>query len=244
MLGWAVTDTGVARWENQDFFHLELSYATNLTVCVVCDGMGGARSGNIASRIAADAFTADLLLQVKPGMSRKNLGAALTSAVSAANAQVYEKAQTDSAYYGMGTTLVGAVVTPDYAVLTNVGDSRAYHISGDGIEQITRDHSLVEDLFERGEISREAAKKHSSKHLLTRVVGTDGTVASDLFYRDMAEGDFLLLCSDGLSNVVEDQEILFEVLHGGDLSLACDRLVNMANGRGGPDNITIILIHI
>jgi protein phosphatase len=244
MLGWAVTDTGVARRENQDFYHLELSHATNMAVCVVCDGMGGARSGNIASRIAADSFVSDLLLQVKPGMSHKSLGAALTSAVSAANLQVFEKSLTDNAYYGMGTTLAGGIVTPDYAVLANVGDSRVYHISGDGIEQITRDHSLVEDLYERGEISREAAKHHSSKHLLTRVVGTDGAVGTDLFYKELTEGDFLLFCSDGLTNVVEDQEILFEVLHGGDPSLACDRLVDTANGRGGPDNITIVLIHI
>jgi protein phosphatase len=244
MLGWAITDTGVARRENQDFYHLELSHAINLAVCVVCDGMGGARSGNVASRVAADTFIADLLLQVKPGMSQKNLRTAMASAVSAANAQVYEKAQTNAGYYGMGTTLVGAVVTPECAVLINIGDSRAYHISGDGIEQISRDHSLVEDLMHRGELSKEEAKHHPSKNLITRALGTDGAVVPDLFVRGMAEGDFLLLCTDGLTNAVEDQEILFEVLHGGDPSFACDRLTNMANSRGGPDNITIVLIHI
>ncbi|MCL2003535.1 MAG: Stp1/IreP family PP2C-type Ser/Thr phosphatase [Oscillospiraceae bacterium] len=244
MLGWAITDTGVARRENQDFYHLELSHATGLAVCVVCDGMGGMRSGNVASRVAADAFITDLLLQVKPGMSHKSLKTALAAAVSAANAQVFEKARTNAAYYGMGTTLIGAVVTPEYAVMANVGDSRAYHISGDGITQVSRDHSLVEDLMHRGELSREEAKHHPSKNLITRALGTDGIVAPDLFIREMAEGDFLLLCTDGLTNVVEDMEILFEVLHGGDPSLACERLVSMANSRGGPDNTTIVLIHI
>ncbi|MDR0326643.1 MAG: Stp1/IreP family PP2C-type Ser/Thr phosphatase [Oscillospiraceae bacterium] len=244
MLGWAITDKGVARRENQDSFYLELSHANDQAVCVVCDGMGGARSGNIASQIAADIFCGDLRLQVKPGMSQKSLKAALASAVSAANKQIYEKARTDADYCGMGTTLVGAVVTPDSAVVVNVGDSRAYHISQSGIRQITRDHSLIEDLVGRGELTREEAKNHPSKHLITRVLGTDQAVIPDLFIAEFEEGDFLLLCSDGLTNVVDDQEILFEVLHGGDPMLACDRLIGMANSRGGPDNITIILIHI
>ena len=244
MLGWAITDKGVARRENQDSFHLELSHANNQAICVVCDGMGGARSGNIASRIAADAFCNDLRLQIKPGMSHKNLKAALASAVSNANTQIFEKALTDASYCGMGTTLVGAVVTPEAAVIVNVGDSRAYFINEDGITQITRDHSLIEDLVERGEISREEAKNHPSKHLITRVLGTDTAVIPDLFVAEFREGDFLLLCSDGLTNVVDDQEILFEVLHGGDPMFACDRLTGMANNRGGPDNITVVLIHI
>jgi len=244
MLGWAISDKGVSRRDNQDYQHLEISHANNQAVCVVCDGMGGARSGNIASRVAADVFVNDLNLQVKPGMSEKSLKTALASAVSAANAQVFEKARSDASYYGMGTTLVGAVVTPEQAVIANVGDSRAYHISEEGIRQITRDHSLVEDLYERGELSYEETKNHPSKNLITRVVGTESAVIADLYTIELNEGDFLLLCSDGLTNVVEDQEILFEVLHGSDPAFACDRLTNMANGRGGPDNITTVLIHI
>jgi protein phosphatase len=239
-----VTDKGTARWENQDSFHLELSHAVDQAACVVCDGMGGARSGNVASRVAADVFIDSLLLQVKPGMNPKNLRAALASAVSSANRQVYEKAQTDASYCGMGTTLVGAVASPDGAVVVNVGDSRAYLISDEGIRQVTRDHSLIEDLLERGELSREEAKNHPSKNLITRALGTEETVIPDLYTVALGEGDFLLLCTDGLTNVVEDQEILFEVLHGGDPVFACDRLVSLANSRGGPDNITIVLIHI
>jgi protein phosphatase len=244
MLGWAVTDKGEKRADNQDYHHLELSYANGLGVCVVCDGMGGAKSGNIASKTAADAFINDLRLQLKSGMNRKGIKSALALAVSSANLQVYEKAQTDPVFYGMGTTLVGAVVTPDSAVIINVGDSRAYHITDDGIFQITRDHSLIEDLIERGEITREEGKTHPSKHLITRVLGTEDTVLPDLFSVELNEGDCLLLCSDGLNGVVEDQEILFEVLHGGDPAMACERLKDMANGKGGPDNITVVLVKI
>jgi protein phosphatase len=234
----------VARRDNQDTFHLELSHATNMAICVVCDGMGGAKSGNIASRIAADTFINDLRLQIKPGMSQKAVKSSLASAVSTANIGVFDKARGDTSCYGMGTTLVGAVVTPECAAIVNVGDSRAYLIGSGGISQITRDHSLIEDLVERGEISREEARNHPSKNLITRVLGTDDAVIPDLYTQPLAEGDFLLLCTDGLTNVVEDQEILFEVLHGGDPVFACDRLTNMANTRGGPDNITITLIHI
>lgn len=244
MIAWAITDKGMARRENQDSFHLEISHAAGQAICVVCDGMGGARSGNVASRIAADAFMTDIQLQAKPGMSSKNTRTALATAVAAANGRVFEKAQSDPAYFGMGTTLVGAVVTPNAAVVANVGDSRAYLIDENGIEQITRDHSLIEDLLQRGELSREEAKNHPSKNLITRVVGTDCSVIPDLYSVELQEGDFILLCTDGLTNVVEDQEILFETLHGGDPAGCCERLRDMANERGGPDNITIILIHI
>jgi protein phosphatase len=244
MLGWAVSDKGRTRSDNQDYHHLELSYASSMGICAVCDGMGGARSGNVASRTAADAFINDLKLQLKPNMSAKSIKSALALAVSSANLQVYEKARTDAAYYGMGTTLAGAVVTPNFAVIINVGDSRVYRISEQGILQITRDHSLIEDLVERGEITREEAKNHPSKHLITRVLGTEDVVYPDIYFTDLSEGDFLLLCSDGLTGVVEDQEILFEVLHGGDPALACERLTNIANQKGGPDNITVLLVRI
>ncbi len=244
MIAWAVTDKGLARRENQDSFHLEISHAVTQAVCVVCDGMGGAKSGNIASQIAADAFMDEIRFQAKPGMSPRGIRTSLASAVAAANKRVFEKAQSDSAFYGMGTTLVGAAVSRNSALIVNVGDSRAYLADADGITQITRDHSLIEDLIARKELSREEAKAHPSKNLITRALGTEAAVIPDLFAVDLKEGDFLLFCTDGLTNVVDDQEILFEILHGGDPASCCERLKNMANERGGPDNITIILVHI
>ncbi len=154
------------------------------------------------------------------------------------------KAQKESDCYGMGTTLVGAVVTPQNAVIVNVGDSRAYKISSAGIEQITRDHSLVEEMLERGELTREEARFHPSKNLITRALGTEPHIKPDIFTVLVEEGDFIMLCTDGLTNVMDDQEILFEVMHGGDPALCCERLVETCNNRGGPDNITIVMIHI
>ncbi|MDR1692320.1 MAG: Stp1/IreP family PP2C-type Ser/Thr phosphatase [Oscillospiraceae bacterium] len=244
MIAWAITDKGLARRENQDSFHLEVSHAVTQAVCVVCDGMGGAKSGNVASQMAAGVFMDEMRVLAKPGMSQKGIRGALAGAVAAANRSVFIKAQSGAAYYGMGTTLVGAAVSKNAALVVNVGDSRAYLIDSDGIEQVTRDHSLVEDLILRGEITREEAKAHPSKNLITRALGTEEAVIPDLFSVDLKDGDFLLLCTDGLTNVVDDQEILFEVLHGGDPNSCCERLKNLANDRGGPDNITIVLIHI
>ncbi|MDR1668363.1 MAG: Stp1/IreP family PP2C-type Ser/Thr phosphatase [Oscillospiraceae bacterium] len=244
MIAWAITDKGLARRENQDSFHLEVSHAVNQALCVVCDGMGGAKSGNVASQMAAGTFMDEMRFQAKPGMSPRAVRTALVSSVAAANMRVYEKAQSSSEFYGMGTTLVGAAVSRGSALIVNVGDSRAYLVDTEGITQITRDHSLVEDLIGRGELSREEAKVHPSKNLITRALGTEAAVIPDLFTVELREGDFLLLCTDGLTNVVDDQEILFEILHGGDPADCCERLKNLANDRGGPDNITLVLVHI
>lgn len=244
MFAWGMTDKGVSRQQNQDSFHLEVYHESDQAVCVICDGMGGARAGNVASELAVGVFVEEMRLALKPGMSQRSMRAALRSAVRAANDKVYDKSRPGSEFAGMGTTLVGCIATPDQAVVANVGDSRAYIIDKEGIERITRDHSLVEDLLARGELSREEAKNHPSRNLITRALGTDKDVHCDIYVLDLRPGDYLLLCSDGLTNTLEDQEILYEVLHGGDPAMCCRRLADMANGRGGPDNITIILVTV
>lgn len=142
----------------------------------------------------------------------------------------------------MGTTLVGALVEHDIVDVINVGDSRAYYISGDGIEQITRDHSLVEDLIQRGHITPQEARNHPNKNVITRALGVDRHLKGDLFRRKMAPGSMLLLCSDGLSNMLEDSEILFEALHGGTRAECCQRLLRLALRRGATDNVTAVLL--
>jgi len=244
MTAWGITDCGESRNQNQDAFHLEVLHENTRGMLAVCDGMGGANSGNVASLVAVNAFTGNLRSALGEDMEIGDLRNALLEAVKEANRQVYEKARSDMAYYGMGTTLVSAVATSDLAVVANVGDSRAYIIDDEGIERITRDHSVVEDLLYRGELSHEQAKSHPSKNLITRALGTENEVSPDIFSVDLRPGDFLLLCSDGLTNVLEDMEILYEVLHGGDPSSCCERLVAMSNERGGPDNITIILLSV
>ncbi len=244
MFAWGITDKGVSRQQNQDSFHLEVYHESDQAVCVICDGMGGARAGNVASELAVQVFVEEMRLALKPGMSQRSMRASLRSAVRAANDKVYGRSRPGSEFAGMGTTLVSCVATPGQAVIANVGDSRAYIIDRDGIERITRDHSLVEDLLARGELSREEAKNHPSRNLITRALGTDKDVHCDIYVLDLRPGDYLLLCSDGLTNTLEDQEILYEVLHGGDPAMCCRRLTDMANSRGGPDNITIILVSV
>ena len=144
----------------------------------------------------------------------------------------------------MGTTIVAAYAEENRAVILNEGDSRAYHIKPEGINRITRDHSLVEDLVQLGELTADEARFHPHKNLITRALGVESELRADLYEFDIHEGEYLLLCSDGLSNIVSDQEMLYEVLHGGDPDTCLDRLLTIAKNQGAPDNVTCILIQI
>ena len=144
----------------------------------------------------------------------------------------------------MGTTLVAAYITGKKAVVVNVGDSRCYAVSRNGIEQITRDHSLVETMIRRGELTVEQARYYPGKNYITRAIGTEPTVECDIFTRKLEREDALLLCSDGLHGIMDDQEILFEVVHGVNKAKCCQRLLDIAKQRGAPDNVTSILVMI
>ena len=209
---------------------------------MVCDGMGGARAGNVASMLAAQAF-GDTVLEglAEPKVKLDDL---LNTAVEQANCAVSARAEIDPDCLGMGTTLVAALVQDGVCHIVNVGDSRAYLVSGEGIRQITRDHSLVEDLVQRGEITRELARFHPQKHLITRALGVGEEAQADLFEEPCVPGSFLLLCSDGLSNVMDDQELLYEIIHGGEVSDCCQRLLDTVLSRGAPDNMTAVLLQM
>ena len=142
----------------------------------------------------------------------------------------------------MGTTLVAAVTDGSHVTVANVGDSRCYLIRDGGIQQLTKDHSVVEDMVDRGEIERADAWKHPRRNYITRALGAEEQVECDLFFRDLEPGDVLLLCSDGLSGVVNPQELLFEVVYGGELETAAERMVNIALERGAPDNVTALIL--
>ena len=144
----------------------------------------------------------------------------------------------------MGTTMVAVLVVEDTAYLLNIGDSRAYHIDRDGITRLTRDHSVVEDMVARGDITPEQARTHPRKNLITRALGAEERIRADLYERQLKSGDHLLLCSDGLSNIVTDQELLYEVIHGGEIEECCQRLLDIALSRGAPDNVTAVLFQI
>lgn len=240
---WGLTDPGCTRTQNQDAYQME-ALDKNTLLCVVCDGMGGARSGNVASSLAVDVFTQEVKRSWKPDMDGERLDQMLYSAVKLANFTVYDQAQQFEDFAGMGTTLVALLIQGKKATVVNVGDSRAYHVDQNGIRQLTVDHSLVQMMIARGELSPEKAKSYPGKNLITRAIGTEPVVNCDIFHRKVERGDCLLLCTDGLSNIIDDQEILFEVTYGLDKQQCCQRLLEIAKKRGAPDNVTSILVVI
>ena len=240
---WGLTDTGCVRKQNQDAYRIQ-QLDRSTVLCIVCDGMGGAKSGNVASSLAVDVFTEEIRRCWVPQMSLDKVDMAMRGAAKLANFTVFDQSNQFAEFEGMGTTLVAAIVSPTSAVVINVGDSRAYGIDQQGIRQITRDHSLVQMMVDRGDLTPEMAKSYPGKNFITRAVGTEPVVMSDLYHVDVRKGDYLLLCSDGLSNILDDQEILFEVLHGVNKRRCCKRLLDIAKSRGAPDNVTSVLILI
>ena len=241
MQSWALTDQGCVRSQNQDTYKIE-QLDKNTLLCVVCDGMGGAKSGNVASALASDVFVQEVSQNWNPGHSREKTSQILQDAVKLANITVFDQSRQIEEFEGMGTTLVAVLVHGRQVTAVNVGDSRAYKIDRAGIRQITKDHSVVQMMVDRGELTAEMARTYPGKNLITRAVGTEPSVLTDVFQLEVEKGDALLLCSDGLSNMMDDQEILFEVAHGVNKEHCCQRLLDIVKGRGAPDNVTSVLI--
>lgn len=239
MRTWGITDMGLVRRENQDAYDIRI--IAGYTVAVVCDGMGGTMGGRRASALAVDTFQQEMEKSLKAGMTPQQMTQVMGYSVALANDKVHKTAKEDPAYERMGTTLV-AVVAGERLAVTNVGDSRAYHIGRGGICQITKDHSVVEDLVESGNITPEEAKKHPQRNLITKALGPEASVQPDHFEVSWKQGDFILLCSDGLVNTVSDQEILFEVIHNGEPDTCLERLLAISRQRGAPDNVTAVLL--
>ncbi len=216
----------------------------NSVLCVVCDGMGGAKSGNVASTLAVDVFVQEVKRSYVPGMSQGEIDQMLEGAVKLSNFTVFDQAQQFEEFNGMGTTLVAVLVQNRQVTVVNVGDSRAYLVNKLGIRRLTTDHSLVQLMVERGELTPEMARTYPGKNYITRAIGTEGVVLCDITHLDVERGDSLLLCSDGLSNIMDDQEILFEVVHGVNKQYCCQRLLDIAKNRGAPDNVTSVLVLI
>ena len=240
---WGLTDPGCVRAQNQDTYVME-QLDRNSAVFVVCDGMGGAKSGNVASSLAAEVFVGEIKRSYSSLMDREKSDQMLRGAAKLANFTVYDQALQFEEFEGMGTTLVAALIRGKKATIINVGDSRAYGITSEGIFQLSTDHSVVQMMVDRGELTPETAKSYPGKNLITRAIGTESMVMCDIIHTDVEKGDCLLLCSDGLSNMMDDQEILFEVVHGGDPANCCQRLLDIAKMRGAPDNVTSVLIKI
>lgn len=239
-----VTDVGRHRKDNQDSWAFrDLDGAALL---VVCDGMGGAQAGGVASSVAAECFSNAVEERFSQG-SRDDpewWEDVLAEASALANRKVFELAQANPEYRGMGTTLVAALALPGESYVVNVGDSRCYLIENGMIRQVTVDHSLVQLLVDRGEITVEEARRHPQKNLITRALGVEPTVAFDLLRVETGQGSRLLLCSDGLSNVLPDSMLLQTSLEERDPEALCRRLVDRTLEQGAPDNVTVVLAQL
>lgn len=234
------THQGMVRKNNQDAFLTVLHEDKNRALLIVCDGMGGAKAGNIASTIAAHTF-ADKIEDLFSATNNRPSVRALRLAVDRANEAVFRESISDPDLEGMGTTLVAAVVDGRHTTLINIGDSRAYRIRGDDITQLTLDHSYVQELYRKGKLTAEEARHHPNRNLITRAVGVDEFVEADIFEGELAPTDLLLLCSDGLTGMLEDNEIVSLVNASRSLDEAVEHLIAAACDNGGSDNITAIL---
>ena len=240
---WGITDSGCVRPQNQDAWKIE-ELDRNSILCVVCDGMGGAKSGNVASNLAVEVFTQQVRDSWKSNMSPEEVDALLCNTVKLVNFTIHDQAMQVEDFAGMGTTLVAAVIQGKQVTVVNVGDSRCYHLREKGIRRITVDHSVVQMMIHRGELTPEQARKYPGKNLITRAVGPESSVQCDLFHVDVERGEGVLLCTDGLSNMMDDQEILFEFIHGSQQENCCLQLLEVAKNRGAPDNVTCVLVQI
>ena len=240
---WGITDPGCTRTQNQDTYQIEV-LDRNTLLGVVCDGMGGAKSGNVASTLAVDVFVQEVKRSWVSNMDPEQQEQMLRNAVKLTNFTVYDQAQQFEEFAGMGTTLVAVLIHGKHVTIANIGDSRAYSIKSDGVRQLTVDHSLVQMMIARGELTPEEARSYPGKNLITRAIGTESSVECDVVYRRLEKGECLMLCTDGLSNLVDEQEILFEVVHGVNKKSSCERLLEIAKNRGAPDNVTCVLIQI
>lgn len=233
------TDTGLVRENNQDSYTVfEIDGAV---VAIVCDGMGGAAEGALASNRAVRAVKEYIVERFYNGMSDISIKSLLISAIENANRDVHTLSLTDEKYDGMGTTAVVAIVLNENVYVAHAGDSRAYIKYGANLQQITKDHSVIQQMIEKGEISPEEAVNHPDKHIITRALGVDNEIRVDFCQEDFYDDSILILCSDGLTNYVKPDDII-NLTDDGCYYEFADRLVNLANSNGGGDNITVVAV--
>lgn len=231
----SLTNIGLVRKANEDKFFTDKERG----LFIVADGMGGHEAGELASTMAIKTLD-DFLTSEIIALSKGN---GLCQAIQIANELIYKESQQNNYYSGMGTTITAALFVDDLLIVGHIGDSRAYLIRDNTIRRLTNDHSLVGELLRKGELTESEAYRHPHRNILTRALGTEKEVEIDIHEYKIKSGDLILLCTDGLYNLVRDNEILAEVLkNGSDLKRTVNRLVQTALERGGVDNITIVLV--
>lgn len=228
----ACTDVGRVRKENQDSYYISPTYQYS----IIADGMGGHNGGEVASQMAISLLRA--YIDKQSPKNQQQVIKMLKSGFVEVNGIIFGMSMEDDALQGMGTTLIACYLIDQSAVIAHVGDSRLYHISDQKIEQVTKDHSIVEQLVDQGSITPEQAKTHPQKNMITRAIGTDAEVEADVYIISVKEHDIMLLCTDGLTNLVTADEIYALVKTSDDPQ----QLVDLANTRGGSDNITVIIM--
>lgn len=237
MQAYGLTDIGQTRTVNQDSIFYSLNPVGNLpNLFLVADGMGGHKAGDYAS-----SFTVKKFVETAPEILSKNPVTILNDTLKKVNTRLYEQAQRTPEMEDMGTTLVAGVCLNGALYIMNVGDSRLY-IVNDTIRQVTRDHSYVEELVSMGKLDKKNARNHENKNVITRAVGVSPRVMADFFEVEMQRKDQILLCSDGLTNMVSDAEILHIVNSERGIEEKVSRLVELANRNGGKDNISVVLV--
>lgn len=245
----SATHTGMVRSHNED----AIASDADIGLAVLADGMGGYNAGEVASGIAV-ALIGSELRQSVARTSLHRLGQAegdllairlMRSAVLKANTSIFEAASSQPQYAGMGTTLVAMLLRDNRVTVVHVGDSRLYVLREDRLSQVTRDHSLLQEQIDSGTITKEAARRSQNKNLVTRAVGIEPEVDPEIHTYDVRPGDIYLLCSDGLNDMVEDEDIELTLnAMGANLPLAASQLVQMANDNGGRDNVSVILVKV
>lgn len=237
----AKTNVGKCRLENQDTYYFKI-ISDQIAYGMVCDGMGGANGGKTASQTAVDVISEIIEQFFKTESAPYQITTLFRRAIRVANDKIFQLSQQQPELVGMGTTLVIAVMIKNDLYIANVGDSRAYLFFGDSVQQISVDHSAVQELIEQGKITRDEAKTHPRKNIITRALGVDSMVEFDYYTYNFLAGDRVLLCSDGLSNYCSDETLLSIVSGPEPLTKIVDMLIDYANEQGGNDNITALLL--
>lgn len=233
----SITDIGKKRSMNQDYvFTSEQSIGNLPNLFIVADGMGGHNGGGFAS-----AYTVEVMTKVIAGSSETLSRNIFEEAISRANKEVRKKSFENEELFGMGTTVVAATIIDNVLHVANVGDSRLYVIT-DEINQITKDHSYVEEMIRMGELDRVSARTHPKKNIITRAIGADEAVTADYFTVKLQPGSIVLMCSDGLTNMLDDEEIRMILSGSRDIVESAQKLVDAANEKGGKDNIAVVLV--
>ncbi len=238
MIAFGKTDVGIDRQTNQDYFYVSVEPIGTLpNLFIVADGMGGHKAGDVASKTAVECVLESI------EQSKKDVVSAMEEAITKANITLIEKAASNPDWEGMGTTMVMATIIEDTVYIANIGDSRLYLFNED-MSQITRDHSFVEEMVNLGKIDKESAKNHVRKNVLTRALGVDKDIFADYFDIKIKENDKILMCTDGLTNMLDDEDIKLLVSREDRLEDIAEQLINEANVNGGKDNITSVIIQI